>query len=251
MHLGFIYDRHRINGTSITAMNQIDWVAIFLLGLFGTGHCVGMCGTLVVALPGQTGHIKSHLYYHSGRLLTYTAIGALMGGIGTGVAFLGTWLPITPEKLIVHIKLVLSLLASVFLLGFGLVQLGFAGEPRWMAAVEPDKAPGYSRLIKTVMVNPTNGGLFLTGLFLGLLPCGLSYAVFARALAAGSVLKGAMCLFIFGAGTFPGLFLVGTVGTTLWIRFRRQLNIVAGILMIAMAVKLGWKSFGAFTAALG
>ena len=231
-------------------MNQIDWVAIFSLGLFGTGHCIGMCGPLVVALPGQTGRVKSHLFYHAGRLLTYTAVGALMGGISTGVALLCAWLQISPEKLIVHIKFVLSLLASVFLLGFGMVQLGFAGVPRWMAAVEPDKAPGYTRLLKAVMIQPNNRGLFLTGLFLGLLPCGLSYAAFARALAAGSLFKGAMCLFIFGAGTFPGLFLVGTAGTSLWIRFRRQLNIVAGILMIAMAVKLGWKSFGAFSATL-
>jgi sulfite exporter TauE/SafE len=231
-------------------MNQIDWVAIFLLGLFGTGHCIGMCGPLVVALPGQTGRLKSHLYYHTGRLLTYTAIGALMGGIGTGVALLCAWLQMTPENLVVHIRLVLSLLASVFLLGFGLIQLGFVGEPRWIAAVEPDKAPGYSRLLKGVLTQPDDRGLFLAGLLLGLLPCGLSYAAFSRALAAGSLFKGAMFLFVFGAGTFPGLFLVGTVGTSLWIRFRRQLNIVAGILMIAMAAKLGWKSFAAFSATL-
>ncbi len=220
-------------------MNQIDWVAIFSLGLFGTGHCIGMCGPLVVALPGQTGRVVSHLFYHAGRLLTYTSVGALMGGIGTGAALLCESLQISPDNLMAYINFTFSLLASIFLIGFGLVQLGFAGEPRWMAAVTPDKAPGYKKLLKSVMFQPTNGGLFLTGLFFGLLPCGLSYAAFARALAADGLLKGALCLLTFGAGTIPGLLLVGTGGTSLWRRFRRQLNIIAGLLMIAMAVKLG------------
>ncbi|WP_413815108.1 sulfite exporter TauE/SafE family protein, partial [Desulfosarcina sp.] len=29
----------------------IDMIALFMLGLLGTGHCIGMCGPLVVALP--------------------------------------------------------------------------------------------------------------------------------------------------------------------------------------------------------
>ena len=70
----------------VTAMEQIDLVSLFLLGLLGTGHCVGMCGPLVFAFPGQTGRFVSHLAYHGGRLGTYAMIGVVMGGLGAGLA---------------------------------------------------------------------------------------------------------------------------------------------------------------------
>ncbi|WP_083456754.1 sulfite exporter TauE/SafE family protein [Desulfosarcina cetonica] len=40
---------------------SMDFAALFMLGLLGTGHCIGMCGPLVVALPGQTGRLSAHL----------------------------------------------------------------------------------------------------------------------------------------------------------------------------------------------
>ena len=57
---------------------------LFLLGFLGSGHCIGMCGPLVVAFPGQSGRFSAHLCYHGGRLLTYVVIGAVMGALGGG-----------------------------------------------------------------------------------------------------------------------------------------------------------------------
>jgi hypothetical protein len=42
----------------------------------------------------------------------------------------------------------------------------------------------------------------------------------------------------FGLGTLPGLLLIGTGVGALWGRFRVQMEIVAGLIMIAMAVSL-------------
>ena len=33
-------------------VEEFDIISMFLLGLFGTGHCIGMCGPLVLAIPG-------------------------------------------------------------------------------------------------------------------------------------------------------------------------------------------------------
>jgi hypothetical protein len=59
---------------------------MFLLGILGTGHCIGMGGPLVIAFPARSGRFASHLYYHLGRILTYVVIGSVMGGIGAGLA---------------------------------------------------------------------------------------------------------------------------------------------------------------------
>jgi hypothetical protein len=70
------------------AMQNLDLVGMFMLGLFGTGHCIGMCGPLIFALPGRSGKFMSHVWYHSGRVITYVAIGGILGGAGGFLAHL-------------------------------------------------------------------------------------------------------------------------------------------------------------------
>ena len=69
-----------------TPMQNIDLISMFFLGLLGTGHCIGMCGPLIIAIPGQTGKFSAHLAYHAGRVGTYVIVGAVMGGLGTGLS---------------------------------------------------------------------------------------------------------------------------------------------------------------------
>ena len=76
------------------------------------------------------------------------------------------------------------------------------------------------------------------GLFMGLLPCGLSFAAFARALAAGSPLSGGTLVFIFGLGTLPGLLVVGAGASGIFKRYRRYSDPLSGMLMIGMAASL-------------
>ena len=70
----------------MTPAFQIDLISLFLLGFLGTGHCIGMCGPLVIAFPARSAKFGSHLFYHLGRILTYVIIGCVMGGIGAGLA---------------------------------------------------------------------------------------------------------------------------------------------------------------------
>ena len=67
-------------------MNELTFFSMFMLGILGTGHCLGMCGPLVIAFPARSGKLASHLYYHLGRIFTYVVIGSVMGGIGAGLA---------------------------------------------------------------------------------------------------------------------------------------------------------------------
>ncbi len=62
---------------------DLGWA--FALGLLGAGHCVGMCGPLVLAMPAAGGRLSPQLRYHLGRITTYTVIGAALGGLGAGL----------------------------------------------------------------------------------------------------------------------------------------------------------------------
>ena len=63
-------------------MNAIVWTG-FMIGLAGSFHCIGMCGPIVLALPGaHDNRVRlaiSRLLYNLGRTLTYGFMGLIMG----------------------------------------------------------------------------------------------------------------------------------------------------------------------------
>lgn len=216
----------------------IDAAALFMLGLSGTGHCIGMCGPLVVAFPGQTGRLAAHLAYHFGRLITYTIIGTLMGAVGSGLMRLAAIVGGDPLIWISGVQVVISLAAGVVLVFLGLSRLGLIAEPGWLTLTVPMQLLGRRHLLLRHTGRRGELDLFLMGLLLGALPCGLSYAAFAKALAAAHPLSGAGTALIFGLGTLPGLLAVGAGAGVLLSRYRRQADTLAGLIMIGMAAVL-------------
>jgi sulfite exporter TauE/SafE len=223
-------------------MDTGDIWGMFLLGLLGTGHCIGMCGPLIFALPGRTGRFLPHLLYHLGRVATYTVIGGIMGGIGqlmAGAAGGGAG--------VVVIKVALWLTASALLLVLGITRLGIIREPAWLDAVSPERIPGFKSALEGAAGDRGQSAFFWMGLMLGFLPCGLSYGAFAQALGNANALQGVLATLAFAAGTAPGLILLGTGASALLSRYRRPSDIVSGILMIYMAVKMGHKAIRMLT----
>jgi hypothetical protein len=219
---------------------------MFLLGLFGSGHCLGMCGPLVVALPGAYGQWRAHLLYHLGRLATYTLVGALLGAMGGGLVRLGAIPAGQAAAWSARLQVMLSLPVALFLLLLGMHRLGIIPEPDWMAKAMPHKLPGFGRVLRRVLDRGGALWLLAMGAMLGLLPCGLSYGAFARALAAGSMGRGALWTLLFGLGTLPALLLLGTGAAALWHRYRPQAELLAGLIMVGMAVALLTEAWAAF-----
>jgi sulfite exporter TauE/SafE len=220
-------------------MERVDWVGMFLLGLIGTGHCVGMCGPLVFALPGRTGRFLPHLFYHFGRVATYTVIGGVMGGIGQLMAGAAAESGLGAAAII---KVSLWLVASTLLLVLGINRLGVIREPDWLSKVSPERIPGFKGALHGAVGNRGGTAFFLMGAILGFLPCGLSYGAFAQALGSASAAQGFLTTLAFAFGTAPGLLLLGTGASALFSRYRRQSDIIAGILMIVMAAKMAYKA---------
>jgi sulfite exporter TauE/SafE len=225
-------------------VENFSYLSLFLLGLFGTGHCIGMCGPLVLAFPGRTGRFLPHLWYHSGRIATYALIGVFMGAAGAGLTRLSTAGGADPLLWILRIQVGLSLAAGGFLIYFGLSQLGILKAIEWMTAARPEKIPGYKKLIRSAFLQGADRQMLLTGMVMGLLPCGLSYAAYSRALATVDPWQGGIGLLAFGSGTLPGLLLVGSGAAALARRYRRQLDIGAALLMLGMGLSLVVKAVG-------
>jgi sulfite exporter TauE/SafE len=223
-------------------MDNLTFFSMFMLGILGTGHCIGMCGPLVIAFPARGGGFVSHLYYHLGRIVTYTIIGSVMGGIGVGLAEIATVTGGNYPVWVTRIQMGASIVAAFFLLMFGLARLGIIREPGWMNLASPNKIPGYRKLLKSALASKREAEMLLIGLMMGLLPCGLSFAAFSRALPSGSPIHGAAMVFIFALGTLPGLLLLGTGASGFARRYQTHSDILAGLLMIFMAAELAVKA---------
>jgi sulfite exporter TauE/SafE len=201
----------------------------FTTGLLGAGHCIGMCGSLVGALSlsatGRRGGWSFHLLYNVGRLITYTLIGALVGWLGSALAYTDRFHVITRTLLVV---------SDLFII---LVGLGTAGLFAGLNVARLD-FPGLLRaMTKAVQrlrqLTPALAALPL-GLLFGFLPCGYLYAVAITAAQSADVTTGALLLLAFGIGTVPALLLFGTATQWLGSRARVWMLRVAGLLVAGM-----------------
>lgn len=196
-------------------------ITALLLGLAGSLHCVGMCGPLLLALPldaaGKRQVLRQMLVYHSGRILTYAALGMLFGLLGKGLAVAG-------------MQKVLSIGAGVFMLGMAFMAWRFE---RLITAL-----PGFgafthevkSRIGKLMRQNP-NGSTFSIGLLNGLLPCGMVYAALAGAIATTGIPEGGLFMLAFGLGTLPLLLIVSVLGRSFSVSIRQKIKIAQPILL--------------------
>ncbi len=184
-------------------MNDSAFLALFLVGLLGGTHCVGMCGGIVSALSmGASSRWSMHLAYNGGRIVSYAAAGTLAGALGAASMGLAGQVPL---------RTALFVLANLMLIALGLYLLGVtrtlafterAGQSLWRY-LQP--------MTRRFLPARTVGQAFPLGLLWGWLPCGLVYSALATALTAGSASRGALMMLAFGLGTLPNLLLAGIV----------------------------------------
>ena len=183
-------------------MLSTSFFALFLVGLLGGTHCVGMCGGFVGALSMGGGRWSLHLAYNTGRILSYGLAGALAGALGA--ASLGLAGQTTA-------RLVLYVFANLMLVALGLYLLGVTGA---LALTEKAGQKLWRRiqpLTRRFLPARTVAQALPLGLLWGWLPCGLVYGALASALSAGSAWHGAGLMLAFGLGTLPNLLLAGVV----------------------------------------
>lgn len=210
-------------------MPDSAFLALFLVGLLGGTHCVGMCGGIVGALSmGGPARWSLHLAYNGGRIASYAAAGGLAGALGGAGLLLDGALPV---------RVVLYLLANLMLIALGLYLLGItkalafteqAGQKLWQH-VQP--------ISKRFLPARTVGQAFPLGLVWGWLPCGLVYSALATALTAGSAGRGALLMLVFGLGTLPNLLLAGMLlGRLNEFTRKPSVRMISGLLVLGFGL---------------
>jgi len=213
-------------------MIEFSIIAVFLVGLLGGVHCVGMCGSIVgiftAQLPKNASRWLFHAAYSGGRIASYAVAGGLVGAIGQAGFLMRDAVPVQ------HLLFALS---SLMLIALGMYLAGFAGALRRIERVGGGLwkylQPYTARLLP---VNTVPRALGLGALW-GWLPCGLVYSVLVTSLASGSAAQGALIMLSFGLGTLPNLLVIGLF----WERIKGwgqalQVRRVAGLLVVGLGV---------------
>ncbi len=218
-------------------MLDISHFAAFLVGLLGGVHCVGMCGgifaTLGMGLPEERreqwlSQLPYLIGYNSGRLLSYTVAGLLMGGGGALIIDL---------LLLQQAKLLMQMVAGLFMVALGLYLGGW-----WFGLARVERVGGLlwryiERPARKLMPIRSTPQALIMGLVWGWLPCGLVYSVLIWAISAGSALEGALLMLSFGLGTLPSLFAMGLIAAKLsrWTG-RPAVAQVAGLVVVGLGL---------------
>jgi sulfite exporter TauE/SafE len=188
-------------------MENIDLIIILTTAFLGSiGHCIGMCGGIVVAYTSNKISPKStyfyqtmaHLAYNFGRVTTYIILGAIFGAIGQVIAF-------TPTT-----KGILFLMTGVLMIFAGLSLLGnlkFLNSAEWSVS----KYAWYQNSFRKLISSKSYTSFYLLGMLNGIIPCGLVYSFAVFAASTANPLEGALVMAVFGLATIPALFFLGFI----------------------------------------
>ena len=214
--------------------------ALFMSGLLGSfGHCLGMCGPLILMVSAQikkTGKQTALFWflYHGSRVFVYIVLGSIVGGLGSLVGF-GTSL---------------SKVAGVFsiFLGLGIILFGLS----YLGWIPFGKLKGFGdwwggTMTKVMRIGGFRGVIIL-GLMNGILPCGLVYSALLAAAASGSISDGAAAMLAFGAGTLPVLIILAMGASSIRqkTKLRSILTKIGGLIMLLIGTQIILRGLSAF-----
>lgn len=216
--------------------NNASLGLVFLVGLLTSTHCIGMCGGILLAQTtdarGVTGRSKRGLIasaaYNSGRVVSYTAVGALCGALGAVITY-------TP-----NIKSMVFTVAGALVLLIGLRMAGILPGLRSTETELPGACSLNARTRRRFAGRP-----LIIGLLTGVMPCGALSAMWLCAMSSGSAARGALVMLVFSLGTVPLLFLFGALQSFLprgWMKYivkgSAVLVVTLGLSMLVKGIRL-------------
>ena len=183
-------------------VNILTIISIAFLGSFG--HCIGMCGGIVVAYStikidpksSKLSQSAAHLLYSLGRVLTYSILGAIFGALGGVVLF---------SNMANGVLLIVAGIAMI------LAGLSLMGKIKFLTIIEHSFSSSsvYKKAFKSILNSKSNSSFFILGMLNGLLPCGFVYFFAITAASTADPVYGALVMAIFGMSTIPAMFGVG------------------------------------------
>ncbi|MFV0413211.1 MAG: sulfite exporter TauE/SafE family protein [Oscillospiraceae bacterium] len=214
---------------------------LFVIGLLTSVHCVAMCGGINLsqcipqaaqteAKAGFFATFRPAFLYNAGRVVSYTAVGFVVGGLGAAITFSNL------------AQGLLKLAAGVFMVIMGLSMLNIFP---WLRRLVPRMPKAIANKIGQKTAAAT--GPFLVGLLNGLMPCGPLQAMQIYALSTGSPFAGALSMFVFSMGTVPLMLGLGALSSALGKKFTHKAMTVGAVLVVVLGLSMlsqGWSLSG-------
>jgi len=217
--------------------DALTWVFLTTGFTVGFGHCIGMCGPIVISMSlnlKAPNRVWPLVLYHMGRVTTYSLLGGIMGVTGafvlvtSGIALI--------QKGVLIFSGVLIVFMGLFMGGWLIRFSGFAAGKGMQAFF----SKSFGSLVR---LKPTLA-YFPLGLILGLLPCGPVYTVMIASARAGmdapdiyqGFVHGMILMLAFGIGTIPALFLTGRLATMARFKNRQNLYKAGSLIMIGVGI---------------
>jgi uncharacterized protein len=231
-------------------VSDLQLIPIFLIGVLGGVHCIGMCGGIVgafsvaeprrpfpVAVRSATATLAPVAMlddvlrvaaYNSGRIASYALAGAVAGGVAQGARSLSFIASFQVSGYVLANLMLVALGLYLMDAWRGLARLEAVGQFVWRR-VQP--------LIRHLLPVDSVGKAFGLGALWGWVPCAMVYSVLLTAMLSGSATSGALVMFVFGLGTLPLLLGLGLVGARLQIWTRKHaVRVASGALVIAFGL---------------
>jgi len=231
------------------AREGMGYGMLFVIGLFTGVHCIAMCGGINLsqtlrgngelgagvgeALPASTFSLLfPSILYNGGRLVSYTAVGVLVGALGSVITLSG------------HFQGLVQLIAGVFMVIMGINMLGlFPALRRFI--------PQMPKVFTDKINERKTKGPLIVGFLNGFMPCGPLQAMQIYALSTGSPIRGGISMFLFCLGTIPLMFALGAASSALsGVKgrvFSRRIMQAGAVLVAALGLVMfsnGWNLSG-------
>lgn len=200
---------------------SMGYGTLFIVGVLTSFHCVAMCGGINMSQCNKYtsgSSLKPSLLYNTGRVLSYTFIGGLIGGLGTVVSFSGQ----SRGYVTIFVSFIMILMA------LRMLKLLHIRLP----------LPNVNKLFTPIRKKLLNKGPFIVGLANGFMPCGPLQSMQLYALGTGSLLIGALSMFYFSLGTFPLMFGLGFISTLLTTKFTNKVMKYSGLAILLLGVSM-------------
>jgi sulfite exporter TauE/SafE len=202
---------------------------LFVFGIMTSFHCIAMCGGIIIS---QT--VKSDEYdkqgsnrllkialpsflYNLGRIISYTVIGAVAGGIGQVVGFLGI------------LKGIIPIIGGIFMI---IAAINLLGVFKFLRRFNITMPICFAKKIRYGKIKNS----FLIGVLSAFMPCGPLQIIQLYALGTKSIIIGGLSTFFFAIGTVPVMFIFGIINTFISNKYSYKILKVSAVLILFLGI---------------
>ncbi len=223
---------------SMLADSGMSYGMLFVVGLLTSVHCITMCGgiNLSQCIPSGASGAESvsknsilmpAFLYNAGRVISYTAIGFLLGGTGmllTGGS--GDGIPLVLQG-------ILKITAGLFMVIMGINMLGIFPALRKFQIRFPGKSVAKINKKRRSEKRP-----FVVGILNGCMPCGPMQSMQIIALGSGNPFWGALAMLMFSLGTVPLMLGLGSLVSALGKKYTAIVMKTGCILVVVLGLAM-------------